>query len=160
MEHKHIVPSVVILVLIIAGMFIFAYLKKTELQEENTPTPVVEETTKSPYAHITRVDAKHFYQNGKHTVVGEILMPTACDLLNWNTRIAESFPEMVTIDFDVINNAEMCAQVITPQRFKVSFEASEGATIRATFEGRDIDINLIPSAPGESPDNFEVFIKG
>ncbi len=160
MEHKHIIPSVVILALIIAGMFVFAYLKKTELNQEVTPVPVAEETPDSPYANITRIDGKHFYEDGTHTVVGEILMPTACDLLNWSTRIAESFPETVTIDFDVINNAEMCAQVITPQRFKVSFEASEQATIRATLEGRDIEVNLIPGAPGESPDDFELFIKG
>ncbi len=159
MEHKHIIPAVVILVLIIIGMFVFAYLKKAELQEEVPQAPVVEETG-SPYANITRIDAKHFYQDGIHTLTGEILMPTPCDLLNWTTRIQESFPETVVIDFDVINNAEMCAQVITPQRFKVSFTASEQAIVRATLLGRELEVNLVPALDGESPDDFEIFIKG
>lgn len=161
MEQKHIVGSITLLGLIILGMFVFAYLKREEIQQ-TTPPPqggdVVTDT--SPYANITRIDGKHFFDGKTHTVVGEIPMPTACDLFNWSVRIAESMPETVTIDFDVINNAEMCAQVVTPQRFKVSFDASEGATIKATLEGREVILNLIPALPGESPDDFEVFIKG
>ena len=74
--------------------------------------------------------------------------------------IAESFPEQVTVDFKVINNAEACTQVITPQRFKVEFDASENASMRARLNGRNIELNLIPAAEGETPDEFEIFIKG
>ncbi len=161
MEQKHIVGSVILLGLIILGMFVFAYLKRAELRE-TTPAPEAPASAAdaSPYAGITRIDAKHFFDGTTHTIVGEMPMPTPCDLLNWSTRIAESMPETVTVDFDVINNAEVCAQVVTPQRFKVSFGASEGAVIRATLEGREIIVNLIPPGPGESPDDFEVFSKG
>ena len=64
------------------------------------------------------------------------------------------------VDFDVINNADMCAQVITDQRFSVSFDASEEARISAKLEGRQVELNLIPAAEGETPDDFELFIKG
>lgn len=161
MEQKHVVGSVFLLGLIILGMFVFAYLKRTELREAavqpEVPAPAAEV---SPYADITRIEAKHFFDGKTHTIVGEIPMPTPCDLLNWSSRIAESMPETVTVDFDVVNNAEACAQVVTPQRFKVSFDASENAVIRATLEGRELLINLIPPGSGESPDDFEVFIKG
>lgn len=160
MEHKHIIPSVLVLALIIVGMFVFAYLKKAEITSETLTNSEVATTTVSPYAGITRVDVKHFFINGTHTIVGEIAMPTPCDLLNWTTRIQESMPETVIVDFTVINNSEMCAQVVTPQRFKVSFDASEQAIIRATLEGRELEINAIPALPGESPDDFEIFIKG
>lgn len=159
MENKHIGIAIGTLVLIIAGMFVFAYLKKTELNEAPPQNTQVTEDT-SPYANITRIDAKHFFINGEHTIVGEILMPTSCDLLNWSTRIAESMPEQVTIDFTVVNHSDTCAQVVTAQRFKVSFTASEQAVIKATFEGRAIEVNLIPALTGESPDDFELFIKG
>jgi len=160
MEHKHIVVAVVILGLLLVGMFVFTYLKKIELQNEEISTPIPLETNETQYGYITRIDAKHFFIDGEHTVVGEILMPTPCDLLNWDTTIQESFPETVTIDFSIINNAEVCAQVVTAQRFKVSFDASADATIRATLEGRILEVNLIPALPDESPDDFEVFIKG
>ncbi len=160
MEHKHVVLAFVLLLLIIGGMFGFAHIKKMELEKASEEKDEVAEDTPSPYASIVSIDAKHFFQNGEHTIVGEIPMPTPCDLLNWSSRIAESFPEQVTIDFAVINNADMCAQVVTPQRFKVSFKGSTDALIQATLNGRPVTLNLIPGLPGETPDDFELFIKG
>lgn len=159
MQNKSAIAAVVVFGLIIVGMFVFAYLKKAELTEV-VVTPPVENTVPGPYDTITRIDAKHFFIDGVHTLVGEILMPTPCDLLNWDSLVAESMPEQVTVQFDVINTAEMCAQTVTPQRFKVSFTASENASIRAMFEGRNIELNLIPPGEGETPEDFELFIKG
>lgn len=159
MQNKSAIAAVVVFGLIIVGMFVFAYLKKAELTEV-VVTPPVENTVPGPYDTITRIDAKHFFIDGVHTLAGEILMPTPCDLLNWDSLVAESMPEQVTVQFDVINTADMCAQTVTPQRFKVTFTASENASIRAMFEGRDIELNLIPPGEGETPEDFELFIKG
>jgi hypothetical protein len=156
---EHIVPAVVILLLIIGGMFGYAYFKKAEL-EKVTIDEEVSKSDISPYSSITTIDAKHFFQNNEHTIVGEIPMPTPCDLLNWTIRVAESFPEQVTIDFAVVNNAEVCTQVVTPQRFKIPFKSSKDASIGATLQGRPVILNLIPGLPGETPDDFELFIKG
>ena len=159
MSQKSITLIVSLFVLIVVGMFGYAYLKQGEIQSETepiveTPTPEV------PYPNVTRIDAKHFFIDGVHTLVGEIEMPTPCDLLESAATVMESAPEQVLIDFSVINTSEMCTQVITAQRFKVDFSASENATIRALFMGRDVVLNLIPAAPGETPDEFELFIKG
>jgi len=159
MENKHILRAIIVLVLIIAGMFVFAYIKRTELAQPEL-NPVSKTTQESPYNNITRIDAKHFFFEPTHTIVGEIVMPTPCDLLNWDTRIQESSPETVIIDFDVVNHSETCAQIVTAQRFKITFDAHKDATIRATFEGRAVDLNLIPASSGESPDEYELFIKG
>lgn len=160
MANKHTIVAGIILLALIAGMFIFAYLKSKEIKEQIEVPTQNDPLTQSPYDGITRIDAKHFFINGTHTVVGEMQMPTPCDLLNWDTRIAESYPEQVTIDFNVINNTEICAQTITPQRFNVIFSASEQAIIRATLNGRVLDVNLIPPAPGETPESYELFLKG
>lgn len=160
MNQKTIILIVCLFALIVAGMFIYAHLKKAELTEVVvTPTeqPVSEPV---PYADITRIDAKHYFIDGTHTVVGEVIMPTPCDLLEAEALIAESYPEQVTIQFSVINTADTCAQMITPQRFKVDFTASAEATIRAMFMGRDVELNLFPAAPGELPEDFELFLKG
>lgn len=159
MNKRNIIIVITLFVLLVAGMFGYAYWKNASLNEQ----PMVQEPTTNepgPYDYIEHVDAKHFFIDGTHTVVGEIPMPTPCDLLDWDTRVAESFPEQVTIAFDVINNADVCAQVITPARFSVSFDASENASIQATLEGRPVRLNLIPAAEGETPDDFELYIKG
>lgn len=159
MEHKNIIASGIVLALIIAGMFVFAYLKKTEMQTD-TSVPTVTETPKTPYDDIVRINAKHFFIDGVHTIVGEIPMPTACDLLNWDSKVDDSVPPQAMIDFKVVNNTDSCPEAITPQRFKVSFNATLDIIMKATLQGRAVELNLIPAGEGETPDNFELFIKG
>ena len=123
-EHKHIVIGAVILGIIIIGMFAFAYIKKNELQEPQVIPATPQASGDARYPDITRIDAKHFFIDGVHTLVGEIPFPTPCDLLSWETRVQESMPETAIVDFNVVNHAETCAQVITMQRFKASFRLS------------------------------------
>jgi len=166
--HTHnriVLIAIGVFLLVVAGMFSYTYLKRGEMtgdtrapdRSQDTPG---EQEERSPYAGIERIDATHFFEDGTHTVVGEINMPTPCDLLDPRVEVAESMPEQVTINFEVINNSATCAQVITPQRFRVDFDASEDASVSATLDGRELPINLIPAKEGESPDDFEQFIKG
>ena len=157
-NRKTIVLAVILFVAIIFGMFAFAYFKNSDSMQTNDNETETEDDGR--YANIDRIDGKHFYIDGVHTVVGEIEMPTPCDLLEADARIAESMPEQITLDFSVVNNAEFCAQVITPQRFKVSAEASEEATFNALFENRVVELNLVEAGPDETPEDFELFIKG
>lgn len=156
-KRRAIILGVALFLLVIAAMFLFVYFNSKEAKQS---TPPEEEYVDERYSSITRVDGKHYYIDGVHTVVGEVAMPTPCDLLQSDAVVAESYPEQITLDFTVRNNADFCAQVITPQRFKVSAPASEQATFSARFEGRPIELNLVEAAEGESPDEFELFIKG
>lgn len=158
MDKKSIILVVSLFILIVAGMFIFAYMKKTEISQ--TPPPVAEEEVVVPYPQITRINATQYIIDGEHTFVGEIELPTPCDLLQVSSSVQESLPEQIVLDFAVINNAEMCAQVMTMQRFMVTASASDEATVRAMFMGRAVELNLTPAPAGETPDEFELFIKG
>tara|TARA_B100000745_G_C20020122_1_gene346888 strand:- start:165 stop:707 length:543 start_codon:yes stop_codon:yes gene_type:complete len=152
--------AIVLFALIVTGMFMFAFIKKNEVE---TQTPAVmknEPEQQVEYASITRVDAKRFIEKGLVTLVGEIPMPTPCDLLESGVTIAESYPEQVTLHFTVVNNADSCAQVITSQRFKIPLAVSANAVFSATFEGRSIELNIIDAAEDETPDDFELYIKG
>lgn len=159
MDKRTIILAVTIFILLIVGMFIFAYLSREEVTvTTETAAPVMME--QGPYAYLEQIDGKYFYIDGEHIVVGEISMPTPCDLVEVEAVVMESFPEQVRFDFTVINNAEVCAQVFTQQRFMVQATASPEATLSAALEGRTIRLNLIPALPGESPADFELFIKG
>jgi hypothetical protein len=158
MNHKGIVFAIIIFGIVIVGMFVFAYMKKTE--QAIAPTTDTNKETPTPYDSIQYIDGKHFFNGSTHTIVGEILLSTPCDLLNWDPIIMESMPEQVRINFTVINNTEACTQVITPQKFFVEFNASEKATIEAFLNGRSVVLNLIPAAPGETPENYEFSPKG
>lgn len=156
MDQRSIVLVVILFVLVIAGMFGFAYLKRGEV---NAPAPVAVEKV-DPYAYITRVDAKHFYIDGTHTFAGEFEMPSPCDLVEAKTQVSGLAPESVVLEFNVINTAEACAAVMTKQRFLMQANAAPDAVVTASFMGRTIDLNLIPAGPDETPNNFQLFIKG
>ncbi len=156
MNRRAIMLAIALFAVIVVGMFVFAFLER----DKETVNADANQEVDGRYENITRVDGKHFYIDGVHTVVGEIAMPTPCDLLESSARVAESMPEQITIEFDVTNNAEFCVQSITPQRFKVSSSASEDASFSAMFEGRPVELNLVEAEAGETPDEFELFIKG
>ena len=158
MDRRTIVLIIVVFVLIIVGMFVFTSLMKEEVMVNIAPEENAIET--APYPNINRIDAKQYIINGLHTFVGEIEMPTPCDLVDVNSQVRESFPEQIQLDFTVINNSEGCLDSITSQRFLVEARASESASASATFMGRPIELNLFPAAKGELPENFELFIKG
>jgi hypothetical protein len=157
MDKRAIILVVTLFILIVAGMFFYAYLKRGEIVE--SPVTVVEKETIA-YPEVVRIDAKHYFIDGKHTFVGEIQLPTPCDLLEAGAVVMESFPEQIRLNFKVINNAQTCAQVVTAQRFKVSAVASVDAAVSAMFMDREVQLNLIPAAAGETPEEFELFIKG
>ena len=106
------------------------------------------------------ITAKHQFSEGTHVVAGEIDVPTPCHLLETDVIIRESFPEQVTIQFEVSTLAEVCTQVITPARFKVEFKVSENARISGTLNGEPVVLNLIEVGSDEDLDEFELFIKG
>lgn len=150
-----------IFLLIVAGMFGMSYLN-SDIDPSNqtgagADTEPVDTDANTPTERIT---AKHFFIDGTHTLVGEIDMPTPCDLLEYDTVVQESMPEQVRVDFTVINNADTCAQVITPQRFMVTVDASKDAVFTATLRGESVTLNLVPAADGETPDEFELYSKG
>lgn len=160
MNQKTIVIAVALFVVIVIGMFTFAYLKKSEIENSQVLPEVQKDAGEVKYASVMRITAKHYFENGVHTLAGEIPLPTPCDLLEAEATVAESFPEQVAVNFTVLNNAEFCTEQVTSQRFKVTANASADATFSATFMGRPIELNIVPAAEGETPDDFELFIKG
>ena len=157
MRRREIILVCGLLVAIVLGMFTYTYLAK-----QQPATAVVEPVVEAPAVNelFSRIEAKHFYRDGTHTIVGEVMMPTPCDLLTYESVVAESMPEQVTFQFGVINNSEMCAQVMTPQRFMVSASASQAAELKATFNGQSIELNLIEAGPNETIEDFELYFKG
>lgn len=125
-----------------------------------TVTPPMNEPADSVKPMDERITAKHQFKNGTHIIAGELNQPTPCYVLSTDARVAESYPEQVTIAFTSKTSGDICAQVITADRFKVEFAASENAVIKATWNGNPVELNLIPAGANENLDNFDVFIKG
>jgi len=158
MNNKSIILVVVLFVAIVLGMFVFAYLKKSELVVPPTNNLAITPTDTDAY-DVTQIDGKHYYIDGVHTVVGEIALPTPCDLLVSTSSITAE-PDRISLNFNVINNSESCATVVTNARFSVSAVAPRYIPFVATFMGVPVALNFTEAEPGELPEEFEVYIKG
>ncbi len=147
--------AVTLLVLVALGLFGYTYF----LLPEKVEAPEQTETA-SPRESDVVVTAQHQFSEGVHTIAGEFGVPTPCHRLEAETFVAEGGEIEVRLLTVLMDGSETCAQVITPARFKVTFEAPEDIKIRALLDGARVGFNLIPVPEGESLDSFDVFIKG
>lgn len=159
MSNKTIVFGVIGFLVIVASLFAFTSFQKNKVTEQ-VPNMATSTAADSIRYGITRIEAKHFFINGEHTIVGELSLPTPCDLLTTDALVAESYPEQVTFAFSIVNTTQDCEAKQTSQRFKISASASKQANLSATFLGQPVELNLIEASAGETPEEFELFIKG
>ncbi len=141
------IGPVLVLFCVIAGITIALVFLSEGKTDSAVPGSGTDEERRSRY-NVTEIDGTHTFAEGTHRVTGEVTMPTPCDVLESTVRVAESYPEQATIIFDVRSEPEgMCVQVLSPQSFEVSFEASREAQITAEFIGEPIPLNLIETMP-------------
>jgi hypothetical protein len=160
MNQRALAIAGLLFALIIGSMFAYSSMKREEL-DNNVVAPVatVPNTTAT---ETLLVNAIHFFTApDAHTVVGDIAMPTPCDLLKTETRVAESVPEQVTIAITTVNNTTECAIANTTQRFRADFTASKDASIGLTLNGKELQLNLRDAEPGTTPEKLgDLYFKG
>lgn len=152
MNKATVTTIIVIIILLLVGWFFFWRMPKDTGEMVGEDQGSMEESG-------VLITAKHEYNNGTHIIAGEVSLPTPCHILATDSEVSNGGKE-VLVFFDVTTQAETCAQVVTPARFKIEFQAAEDARISALWNGMGADLNLIPVAPGETLDEFEIFIKG
>jgi hypothetical protein len=125
---------------------------------QDAPAAELVEEVVSPSRVI--VTAKHAYRAGVHTIAGEIPLPTPCHVLESSAIAAEDGSSIQVQFVSRTGEGEICAQVITPARFKLTAKANQKATFTGTFNGSPVTLNLIEAGPDEDLDAFELYIKG
>jgi hypothetical protein len=92
------------------------------------------------------IEASHVFEDGTHTIQGEIMLPNPCYEMELQVLVAESLPEQVTLQFDVhekdFDSDVVCAQVVVEEDFEVEVEAHEDATFSATVNGEEVELDL------------------
>lgn len=169
MDKKSTIIIAAIIVIALTFIIFVAFKKNPvdtdELIAENIRTTEWENSpaqtsSTSSVVMKTVVTAKHAYRNGTHIIAGEIPLPSPCHILE-SAGSASADKDHVFVEMiSSVKTGEMCAQVITPARFKVSVRANKNASISGTLNGKEIVLNLIEAEPNENLDNFELYIKG
>ena len=169
MDKKSTIIIAVIIFVAIMGFIVVSFQKSSidtaEREQDVASTTAwenapAEEPVGMLITQKTIVTAKHAYQKGKHTFAGEVPLPTPCHILEQSIVASNDKKQIFITLISSIKTDEVCAQVITPARFKLVVDAKSDAKIITTFNGQVITLNMIEAGPDENLDNFELYIKG
>jgi hypothetical protein len=156
MEYRintRIIILVAILVVVAIGLFTYTFVSAPAPEE----TLVTEEEPASQTEERI-ITARHQYLDGIHTVAGNASVPTTCHRLVPTPFIMED-GATVEIRFTTLLEGEECPAETMDVPFRVTFEAGENVTIRATWDGAPVRLNLVPLGPGETLED-DLYIKG
>lgn len=149
--------TIIVIITLAALLFVLLYVSekifnKTIVEQLNSP--LQEE------AVLPILDIKEEYKNSTYTFAGEIDLPTPCHKIE--TKVNKISDVMYEIEVNTIEPSpdQGCVQVITPQKYKVSFEGPESVLVYAKIDDRVYELNRFVIPEGENIDTFELFIKG
>ncbi len=134
-------------ILVVVAVILFAYTLVSAPTKEETPEATTTAQEETPERIIT---AKQQFVNGMQTIAGTVDVPTPCHSVVAQPFFVNDATNTVEIRFNTAIEGEQCAAQVTSVPFKVSFEAPEDVSIRATWDGQPVRLNLVPVAPGES----------
>lgn len=162
-QSAAVIGGIIVLALLCLGYLFLSGKDDRPIADENATPSWMEApaaTSGAPVDAKVIITAKHWYKDGVHTLAGEISVPSPCHIVEGHTSASadgmQSFLELSSS----VKTGEMCAQVITPARFKVSQKADKNTSWSATLNSAPVTLNLIEAGPNEDPDDFELYIKG
>ena len=141
----------VLLVLLIAISSIGSNKEPADLQTDEPKNGLLQ-----PVVEIISVN--HQFEDGKHTIVGNLTLPTPCHSYNAVPNFQED--GTVVVEITTESSDEMCAQVITDATFRVEFEGDEDLVFMGTLNDNPIIFNVFEVPAGENIDDYESMIKG
>ena len=160
--NKRAIAVVGVLAVLVIGLTVYWQFFGSRPDGINQSAQVIDSQNQGSDEDAQIITALHQFSNGRHTIAGEVDLPTPCHMLNQEVSVSGTAPnELITIAFVTTSQDQtLCAQVLKSTRYKIDFMASETAQIRATWNGVPAILNLVPVSSEESLDSFEVFIKG
>ena len=99
----------------------------------------------------------HHFSGGLHTYAGAIETPTPCYKVASKIFSQKSIPEIIEISFNTKDSGDICAQVITPQEFMVSFSAGSDAKVSARLNGSPVDLSVTEVSSFDSLHSFRSY---
>lgn len=143
----------IIVLLALLGLVLFGFSKIFT----TSPTSIMPEPDTEEILPVLEI--KEQYDGTTYTFAGTIDLPNPCYQLE--TNVLEVSENEYVIQINTIEPGEdvMCAQVITPQAYNVTFEAAEDAQISAQINDQKYELFRFVVPEGEDINLFELFIK-
>lgn len=147
----------IIITLVVLSAFLFVFLFVSEKMFNKT---IVDTNNPSQDIVLPIMDIKEQYKGSTYTFAGTIDLPTPCHQLD--TKVNQISDAVFEIEMNIVAPAQdiMCAQVIAPTPYNVSFEGPSDILIYAKLDGEIYELSRFVIPEGEDINTFELFIKG
>ncbi len=148
--------TVITIVALIIALFALVYGYEFIFNKPIIESPTIEESSTS----TSVIEIKEQRKNAQYTFAGEIELPTPCHTFKTQTNKISDTSYQIQIDTIAPAGDIMCAQVITPKPYKVSFESTNDINVTIKIDGIEYETNrfLIPN--DANIDTFRLEIKG
>lgn len=133
---------------VLAGALFIYMLVSTPKTEVATTTPQVASSEDAG----PMIVAKHQFRQGVHTIAGTLDLPSACDQISAEPFFPDARSSIVEIRFMTVSATGTCTAAAAPVPFRVTVNAPEHVTWKATWNNAPARLNLVPVGVDESLD--------
>lgn len=131
------------IILLAAGIFGYTIYTHRTTTPSATSTPEMMPPASNTAGEV--ITAQHQFKNGKHFIVGQLPVPSACHTLTAEPFFIGQGSSTVEIRFTTVapDASTTCAQVVTPKQFQVTFDGPPKPAMSALIDGRPAQFNFI-----------------
>jgi hypothetical protein len=149
---KTIITIVALLVALIVIVYAYEFILKKPVIE----SPTIEETT----FPAQKIELKEQHKDSSYTFAGMLDLPTPCHTFTTKTNKISNSKYQIQIDTIAPKKDIVCAQVITPKSYKVSFEAPNDINVTVLINGTEYETNRFQIPNDQNIDSFILEVKG
>ncbi len=148
--------TIITIIVLLIGLIIVVYAYEFIFKKPIIESPTVNDTS----FPTQKIELKEQYKDSTYTFVGSVDLPTPCHSLK--TEVKKVLDTKYQIQVTTISPKEgvMCAQVITPKPYKVSFKAQADVEVTVNINGTEYQTNRFVVPDGENIDTFQLEVKG
>jgi hypothetical protein len=149
---KTIITVLSLLVALIVIIYAYEFIFKKPIIE----SPTIDEVT----FPAQKVELKEQHKDSSYTFAGMLDLPTPCHTFTTKTNQLSESKYQIQIDVVDPKKDIMCAQVITPKPYKVTFEAPDDVEVTVLIDGVEYETNRFQIPNDQNIDSFILEVKG
>ncbi len=149
--------TIITITSLLAGLLIIVYGYQFIFKKPILESPTINDEATFP---AQKIELKEQYKGSTYTFVGTLELPTPCHTLEQSVNKISDTEYQIEINTIDPKKDIVCAQVITPKSYKVSFEAGADIDVSIRINGVVYQTNRFIVPSDVNIDSYTLDIKG
>jgi hypothetical protein len=148
--------TIITIISLLVGLIIVIYAYEFIFKKPIIESPTIDESS----FPTQKIEIKEQYKDSTYTFVGSLDLPTPCHSLATTVNKVSDAKYQIQVTTIDPKKDTVCAQVITPKPYKVSFKAQADIEVTVNINGVEYQTNRFVVPDGENIDTFQLEVKG